>query len=73
MKLDKNVCLNEIWTSLKMGHVRSKTRSQGQIIDKPCVHCRGPIFCPIIMKLGQNVCLDGICDEFENGSWWVKN
>ena len=25
------------------------------------------------MKLGQNVCLEEISDEFENGSCWVKN
>ena len=29
----------------------------GQVSEKPCVHSRGYIFCPIIMKLGQNVCL----------------
>ena len=59
-------------TSLKMGHVRSKTRSLGQISEKPYVHSRGHIFSPIIMKLSQNVCLDEISDRFENGSCWVK-
>ena len=29
-------------------------------------------FCPIILKHGQNVCLDEILDRFENGSCWVK-
>ena len=53
---------------MKMGHVRSKTRSRGQILEKPCVHPRGHIFSPIIMKLGQNVCLDKISDEFESWS-----
>ena len=48
-----------------MGHVGSKTSSQGQIIEKPCVRSRGHIFSPIIMKPGQNVCLDEILDEFE--------
>ena len=38
--------------SSKMGHVRSKTRSLGQILEKPCVRSRGHIFSPIIMKLG---------------------
>ena len=51
-----------------MGHVRSKTRSPGQILEKPCVCSRGQIFSPIIMKLGQNVCLDKISHKFENGS-----
>ena len=60
-------------TSLKMGHVRSKTMSLGgQISEKPYVHSRGHIFSPIIMKHGQNVCLDEISDRFENGSCWVK-
>ena len=40
-------------TSLKMMHVVSKTRSLGQILEKPCVHSRGHIFSPFIMKLGQ--------------------
>ena len=60
-------------TSLKMGHVRSKTRSLGQILEKPCVCATGHIFIPILWKLGQNVCLNEILDEFENGSCWVKN
>ena len=56
-----------------MGHVRSKTRSLGQIIEKPCVHSKGHIFNLIIMKRGQNVCIDKISDEFENRSCGVKN
>ena len=55
------------WTSSKMGHVRSKTRSLGQILEKPCVCFRGHIFSPIIMKLGQNVCLDKTCTSFKMG------
>ena len=50
-------------TSLKMGHVGSKTRSLGQILEKPCVLSRSHIFSPIIMKLGQNVCFDEISDK----------
>ena len=61
------------WTSLKMGHVRSKTRSLDQILEKPCVHCRGHIFRPMIMNLGKNVCLDKISDEIKNRSDAVKN
>ena len=56
-----------------MGHVGLKTRSLGQILEKPCVCSRGHIFCLIIMKLGQNVCLDKISDEIENGSCRVEN
>ena len=60
-------------TSLKVGHVGSKTRSLGLFIEKPCEHSRGHIFSPIFMKLGQNNCLDKISDEFESGSSGVKN
>ena len=28
-------------SSSKLGHVGSKTRSLGQILEKPCVHSRG--------------------------------
>ena len=54
--------------SSKLEHVGSKTRSLGQILEKPYVRSRGHIFSPILMKLGQNVCLDEISDEFEIGS-----
>ena len=60
-------------TNLKMGNVGLKTRSLGQILEKPCVHSKGHIFSPLIMKLGQNVCLDEISDKFEHGSCQVKN
>ena len=42
-------------TSSKVGYVGSETRSQGHILEKPCVCSRGHIFGPILMKLGQNV------------------
>ena len=38
-------------SSLKLGHVGYKTRSLGQIIEKPYIRSRGHIFMPIIMKL----------------------
>ena len=56
-----------------MGHVMSKTRSVGQIIEKACEHDTGHIMHPIIMKICQNLFLDSISDKFENGSCWVKN
>ena len=59
-------------TCLKMGQVRSKTRSVGQILEKPCVRYRGHILIQIIVKLGRNVCLDEILDEFENMFCRVK-
>ena len=59
--------------NLKMGHGGSKTRSLSQNLQKPCVCTIGNIFSPIVMKLGQKVCLDEISGEFENGSCLVKN
>ena len=56
-----------------MIHGRSKTRSQGQILEKPCVCSRGHICSPIIVRLGQNVYLDEVSSEYENGSCWLKN
>ena len=64
--------LIESQTSLKMGQVGSKTWSQDQILEKPCVDSRGHIVSLIIMKLGQNVCLDQVSDKFEIGSGRVK-
>ena len=57
---------------MEIDHVGSKTRSLGQILEKPYVCSRGHIFSLIIMKLGQNVCYDKISDMLEKGSCWVK-
>ena len=48
-----------------MGNVWSRTRSQGQIVEKPHVHCIGHSFSPIVMKLGQNICLFEISDKLK--------
>ena len=56
-----------------MGQVGSKCRSSDQILEKPHVRSRGHIFSPVIMKLGQNLCLHEITDEFNNRSYGVKN
>ena len=53
--------------SLIMVIVRSKIRSLDEILEKPFVHCRGHIFGPILMKLGQNVCLIDISKVFDDG------
>ena len=53
--------------SLKLGHVGSKTRSLGQILEKACVCCRGHIFSQILVKCGQNFCLDKISNMIEIG------
>ena len=58
---------------MKMVHVGSKTRSLGQILEKPCVSSRDQIFGVILMKLGQNFYLDEILYMFVNGSCRVKS
>ena len=41
-------------SDLKLGHGGSKTRSLGQILEKPFVHSRGHSFDSKFMKLYQN-------------------
>ena len=48
--------------SLKIGQVRSKTSSLGQILGKHYVCSRGHNFSLIIMKFGKNICLEQILD-----------
>ena len=54
-------------SSSNMGDNGSKTRSVGQIMEKPCEHSRGHIFGPIFIKLAQNDHLDNISVNFEYG------
>ena len=42
-------------SSSKLGHVRSKTRSLGQILEKNCVHSSVHSFVSSVMTLCQNV------------------
>ena len=59
--------------SLKMGHVGSETISLGQILKENLVYAlETSCFGPILMKLGQNSCLDEISDDYENGSCGIK-
>ena len=60
MNLVRMFVLMKSRTCLKLGHVRSKTRSLAQILEEPCVCSRGHIFSLIIMILDENVCLDEI-------------
>ena len=53
--------------SSNMDDVGSKTRSVGQIMEKPCEHSRGQSFGPIFIKLAQNDHLDNISVKFEYG------
>ena len=56
-----------------MGDVGSKTRSVGQIMEKPCEHSRGHSFGPIFIKLVENDHLDNTFVKSEYGSCWVRN
>ena len=56
-----------------MGCVGSKTSLPGQIIGNSCLHSRGHICDPILMKLCQNVSFDNIQAKFEYGLCRVKN
>jgi len=51
--------------SLNMGQGGSKTKSPGQILGNSCLHSRGYICDLILMKLGQNVCLDSVYAKLE--------
>ena len=53
--------------SSNIGDVGSKTRSVGQIMEKPCEHSRGHIFVPIFIKLAQNDHPDNISVRFDYG------
>ena len=73
MKLSQNVFLVKISEEFENGSCWSKTRSLGEILEKPCVRSRGHILSPIITNLYQNVCLDEISYKFKSGSCRVKN
>ena len=57
---------------IEYGSCWAKTRSVGQIIEKPCEHLRDHSFGPIFIKLGQNVHPDNISVKFKYGSCQVK-
>ena len=58
---------------IKVGHVRSKSRSKAQILEKQCELPRRHIFDSVFTKLNQNVYLYEIYVRYETKSHWVKN
>ena len=48
-----------------MPHISRKTSSS---LKKLCVCFRGHVFCPIIWKVGPNLCRDDISKQIENES-----
>ena len=68
IKLAQNDHLDNISVKFEYGlTLGSKTRSVGQIMEKPCEHSRGHIFGPNFFKLAQNDHLDNISVNFEYG------
>ena len=59
-------------SSANMIQVNLKSRSLGQILETPYLRCRGHIFDPIFLKLGEDVNLKNIQVKFEYGSGRVK-
>ena len=53
--------------SSKLGHVGSKTKSQGPILEKPCVCSRDHILGPIPMNLAQKFALMKFCTRVKVG------
>ena len=49
-----------------------KTRSPGQILEKPCVLSRRHSFDPVFMKLCQNIYLHEIYVKYDRRSHWLK-
>ena len=66
MKLGQDVCFD---ISLKIIHgLVGVKRSQGQILEKTCLHSRGHVFGRIFRNLCQNVGIDDILVKF-NQVW----
>ena len=63
MKFCQNGCVDDILKILKQCNGGSKTRSLGQILEKPCARSVGYVFSLIQIKLDENVCLDEISDK----------
>ena len=61
------------WSSSNMGHVGSKTRSLGQIVQSIVRPLEVTVCTSIFIIFHQNVSLGGdILVKFEHGSCWVS-
>ena len=63
---EHEVLMVSYWDSAVSG-VR---RASSVVNFLPCVRSRGHSFGRILMKVGQDVCLDEISDEFEKWVMW---
>ena len=73
MKVGQNDCLNEILAKFKTWSCGVKTKSLGQILEKPCEHSSSYIYGLIIMKVGQNDRLNEILFKFKTCPSGVEN
>ena len=73
MKPGQNVYPEESLNEFENGLRRVKNYVNRSNFRKTLCTLWRPHFSLIIMKLGKNVCLDEISDEYENGSCWVEN
>ena len=74
MKFGQNICFLDMRVEFENGSGQLNNMAAGGggsfpylAIEKPCKHSRSHNFCPIIMKVGQNIGFIDISDEFENG------
>ena len=79
MILSQNMCPNDILDEFKNGFGWLKNmaaRGHGSFpymaLVKPGEHSRGHTYCPIFIKLGQNMCPNDI-GRVQNGFDWLKN
>jgi len=55
-----------------MGYVGSKTRSQDKILGNSCLHPRGYICYPILIKLDQNISFKNLGQVLKICHVWSK-
>jgi len=65
MKFGENICSYKNSAEFKLGHMKTKTMSIGQI-KKSLFTLEKWHLCRIFLKLGQNICSNDISEKFEN-------
>ena len=65
MKFGENICSYKNSAEFKLGHMKTKTMSIGQI-KKSLFILEKSHLCRIFLKLGQNICSNDISEKFEN-------
>jgi len=65
MKFGENICYYKNSAEFKLGHMKTKTMSIGQI-KKSLFTLEKSHLCRIFLKLGQTICSNDISEKFEN-------